>query len=520
MKFRLIVPFGFLVLLSVGLLMWFGVRLAHDEQRRVQEELRDLYRGRLIDVESRLQDALSGIIVDVKRVTEQSGEDRGAWARAVVRRSRFVRQLFVQDSERRLIFPQLGSELSDRERDALLRTRSVWSSGIEFGRAEESQSVGLERSGWYTWFWDTGLQFLYWQIRPDGTVICAELDRVAVMAELIARLPETDLLSGETGGELIALLDERQRELYHWGSLQDSATAPYVTHSLAEPLTSWTLTLSRSRNEFDGGIGSSVRFNYLSGFILLGVVVLLLAVYVYRESLREFKEASTRLTFVNQVSHELKTPLTNIRLYSEVLEGQLDDENQQAQQSLSVIQNECRRLSRLIINVLTFSNRGQRKTKLHRVETDVNQVIDTVVESFRPSLNANGIEIQVSKGDVAECQIDRDILEQILGNLIANVEKYAKAGKLLDLTSRLEGDDLVVEVADGGPGIPREKAGFVFKPFCRLSNRVSDGVAGTGIGLTIARDLARTHGGELSLLDSKIGARFEVRLRTREENRI
>ena len=201
MKFRLFVPFAFLVLLSVGLLMWFGIRLASDKERRVQEELRDLYRSRLAELETRIQDALSGIVVSVRRGTEWEGEVTEQWARGAVRTSRFVRQLYVLDSNRRFLFPRPGTQLSDREQDGLLRTRTVWTSGVEFGQGEESSSGVSPRSGWYTWFWDTGLQFLYWQIRGDGSVICAELDRAAVMAELIASLPLTNSDSGTPASE-------------------------------------------------------------------------------------------------------------------------------------------------------------------------------------------------------------------------------------------------------------------------------------------------------------------------------
>src|SRR6185503_4134452 len=104
--------------------------------------------------------------------------------------------------------------------------------------------------------------------------------------------------------------------------------------------------------------------------------------------------------------------------------------------------------------------------------------------------------------------------EQILGNLFSNVEKYAAQGGLMEVTSRQNGSTTLIVVADRGPGIPRGQEEKIFDPFHRLSNKLSDGVTGTGIGLSIARELARKHGGDLKAVASDVGACFLLELRT------
>jgi signal transduction histidine kinase len=84
----------------------------------------------------------------------------------------------------------------------------------------------------------------------------------------------------------------------------------------------------------------------------------------------------------------------------------------------------------------------------------------------------------------------------------------------MEISSRQQGDTTTITVADSGPGIPKDQEERIFEPFHRLSNKVSDGVAGTGIGLSIARDLARKHGGDLRAAASSAGARFQLDLRT------
>jgi signal transduction histidine kinase len=225
------------------------------------------------------------------------------------------------------------------------------------------------------------------------------------------------------------------------------------------------------------------------------------------------------VSFVNQVSHELKTPLTNIRMYAELLEGNLPDSDDKTSHYLGVIVSESQRLSRLIGNVLTFARQQRQKLNLHKTEGCVDDVVRAVLDHFRPSLESKGVKIIFTADAGGTVEFDRDALEQILGNLFSNVEKYAASGAKMEVTSRQEGDRTWIDVADAGPGIPKGQAEKVFEPFHRISNKVSDGVTGTGIGLSIARDLARRHGGDVKLLPSGRGACFRVELSTpvREE---
>ncbi len=520
MKFRLIAPFGFIVLLAVGLLIGFGVRLANDEQRRVQDELRTVYRTRLADTDRLLKGRVEGILTGLKRETAGRSMASVEEARRFVRRSRFVRQVFVLDSERRFLIPSPNAPLTRKEQDALIRTQSVWDGGISFVRQGEAGQTLTE--GWHTWFWGPGLQFLYWMAGPDGTIVCLELDRTALVADLLSVLP-TGSWEEATDEDMVMLRDERQGELYRWGrAIEDSKQEPFATLQLSAPLEWWSLALYPGLSTAPGAIGTSVRFNLISGLGLLGVVTLVLAAYGYRETSRDLREASQRLTFVNQVSHELKTPLTNIRLYAEILDQQLDqtlgDESApEVRQSLGVIHGECQRLSRLIKNVLTFAKRSPARAALKMSEGEVDDVIANVLEGFRPSLEAKRIRTTFNPGVGRAGRLDRDAVEQILGNLVSNVEKYAAEGEVMEVTSERDGTDVLVQVSDQGPGIPREQRGLVFEPFWRLSDKVSDGVAGTGIGLTIARDLARAHGGDLEIRDADAGACFRVRLRYESE---
>jgi signal transduction histidine kinase len=222
------------------------------------------------------------------------------------------------------------------------------------------------------------------------------------------------------------------------------------------------------------------------------------------------REAAKRVTFVNQVSHELKTPLTNIRMYAELLGDQVDEEDQQQVQYLDVIVSESQRLSRLIANVLSFARKQRRGLAVRPAPGHVDSAIETVIDQFRPGLEAAGFKIELDLDAGGKARLDADAVGQVLGNLLSNVEKYAAAGQWVAIASRRRGGTVEITVADRGPGIPRPSRQKVFQPFFRLSSKLADGVSGTGIGLSISRDLARLHGGDLVLEQGGDGARFKV----------
>ena len=135
-----------------------------------------------------------------------------------------------------------------------------------------------------------------------------------------------------------------------------------------------------------------------------------------------------------------------------------------------------------------------------------------IIDRFAPSLAEHQITASVTGSVDGTQRIDTDFLEQILGNLISNVEKYAAEGRTLLIHVSSDADRVLIDVKDAGPGIPAQYREEVFRPFARLDNDVRS-ASGTGIGLTIARELAREHGGDLILMNSEKGCWFQIQLR-------
>ena len=271
-------------------------------------------------------------------------------------------------------------------------------------------------------------------------------------------------------------------------------------------------------------MGGEPWWKFSATLAVLALGVLALAIYFYREQAREMREAAQRVSFVNQVSHELKTPLTNIRMYAELLDRDLpdspaDSDDNRLRRYLDVIVFESQRLSRLIGNVLSFSRSRRDALELHRQFGVVDDVVRRVLDQFQPALEAKNIRVDFMPAAPASASFDIDSLEQMLGNLVSNVEKYAASGGVLQVASSQTGARVQITVQDGGPGLPASEARRVFEPFYRANNRLTEGVSGTGIGLTISRELAKLHGGDLELLPCDHGARFRLTIECPPEAR-
>ena len=375
----------------------------------------------------------------------------------------------------------------------------------------------IREEGWIAWYWEEGLHLLFWRRRADGLIAGVEIERAALLQRLIDSLPAT----GEQAS-LVAVVDAKGTPIYQWGNYDLSLRGegkggeapeeeePLARLPLAPPLETWSL-LYYGPGDAPVALATS-RFLVLLGLGGTALVLLGLAVFFYREWSRNMREARQRVSFVTQVSHELKTPLTNIRLYAELLADELSGTDEHAEEHAGVIVSESQRLSRLIANVLTFSRRGHPTAS--RRSFDIGAAVRQAIEHFGPAFAESGIEATREGEAPLPVMADEDAVGQILANLLSNVEKYAGAGGRVDVTLTQDPQRTRVRVRDYGPGIPSGQRRQIFEPFFRARSDLTEGVSGTGIGLTIARDLARQSGGDLELRAAEPGACFELTLLT------
>lgn len=538
MRKRLITVFLLIVIVPLGVVTWLGMRSISGEREREYQRYSNVLENSLKDVDGRIADLFQAKQIEFLRLEDvvSSGIDE---IRRFLRKSPDIRQIFVFDAGGAMIVPPEEGSRSSKEREFFDRIANIGLTRDMLVRPSDTDRSTPASSGWYTWFWGEGINFIFWYLDSLHRTIGVEIERAALLAEIFSILPDAGVGGraeaderGQVGGPEQAghgaqpgaleesvyrtiLTNASDKVMYQWGDYQPGERdEPLASISLSAPLNSWKLSYYADRDTRPALFSSSRYFILVVSVLILIIAVAALAVYFYRENSREIREASQRMSFVNQVSHELKTPLTNIRMYAELLEKGTLSNDERSRKYLDVVISESRRLSRLIGNVLTFARKRQNGVRLVPKPGIVDETIAATIENCKPMLTAAGIEMAFAPGAGREVRFDSDVLDQILHNLISNVEKYASSGKWLGIVSRQDENTAVIRVSDRGPGIPAKQRENVFKPFVRLSNKLTDGVSGTGIGLTIARELALLHGGSLELDSSSEGTTFVIAIQT------
>lgn len=216
------------------------------------------------------------------------------------------------------------------------------------------------------------------------------------------------------------------------------------------------------------------------------------------------------------VSHELRTPLTSIAGFAEALKDGVVKEDAQKLRYYQIIATEAARLKRMINDVFDVAKLEAGQVEIRLQAMSVTPWLIEVVDGFTPMAEQRGIRLELAVGPAAErARIygDRDRLDQIVGNLVSNAMRFSPDGGIITVRTRAEGDDLVLEVSDQGPGISPEEAARVFDQFWQGATK-GKGHVGAGLGLAIVKSLVEAHGGTVGVMSTPgAGATFWVRLK-------
>ncbi len=256
-----------------------------------------------------------------------------------------------------------------------------------------------------------------------------------------------------------------------------------------------------------GGLPRS-RLPMLAGLFLLTVGLVAAAVIQLR---RQQQLAQLRVDFVSGVSHELRTPLAQIRLFAELLRnGQLRSD-QERERSFSIIDEEAQRLTYLVENVLAFarSEHGRNTVIVEPVEMD--HEMEAAIDAFAPLARVRRATIRSTIQPGLIARVDPRALRQIVLNLLDNAVKYGPLGQTVTVALEGTDDKVLISVEDKGPGVPKGDREKVWDPYVRLSRETESAAGGSGIGLSIVRELVRLHAGRAWVEDAPEGvARFVV----------
>lgn len=403
---------------------------------------------------------------------------------------------FVLDNQQ-LIYPDATQSLSMKEHSFIQKIAPIIEAPSLLYQSYLSEGQSIPEFGWYI-RQDYDLPLWIFWIKKDQQIIGYSVSYPSLMSQLF-----NELIDVKYSAESLITIEENGQLLFQ-SHANDGATTLYAEKRLPFPLNYWQLNYYAE------------RYNGWIIYTLGGAVILLLCgilgwlfFRLYQEYQRIQNSARQQVNFVSQVSHELKTPLTNISLFAELL--QEEPLNDTSQKYREIIHSESLRLTRLIQNILSFTKKREPVLSTF----DLVELLQNIAAVFQPSLEAKGLALEMILPQHCEIYSDQDAVTQIINNLMSNAEKYGASGKKINLSLEIIETEVLIKVRDYGEGISHKYLNLVFKPFYRVHDKMTEGVSGTGIGLTIAEQLAESIQGKITIHPKEQGIEFCVHLKSK-----
>ncbi len=359
--------------------------------------------------------------------------------------------------------------------------------------------VSVAPSGTISRFAQDRLEILFW-FRPARSpqIVFGALLGADALADLWAPLLASN--RGEDPNVCLAILNERARPVAR--SIPSFATnwsRPFAATEIGEVLPHWEAALYLTN---PAQLAKTARLSSLTLILLIFLAFGVIAwggYLVAVDTRRQLALAQRKTDFVSNVSHELKSPLTSIRMFAELLQQNRVTDPAQRSEYLRIITVEAERLTRLINNVLDFAKLERNQKQLDKHPLDLYPVIKQTWEAYATHLHTQGFTTAWNAAPPPyRVTGDSDALAQILVNLLSNAEKYSGNTKDVTLHTYFENSHLCIEILDRGLGVPPGHEEKIFEPFHRAHDALSSGIQGTGLGLTLASRLASEHGGAIT----------------------
>ena len=289
---------------------------------------------------------------------------------------------------------------------------------------------------------------------------------------------------------------------------RNNVTTELLSEPLQAPLSDITFKMFTTQKAPGG------EFVIFIGLLMLAVLAIGL-ISIYHVTQSRMKLAAKRQDFVSAITHELKTPLTAIKMYAELLQSSWVANEEKKQKYYGQIASEADRLSRLIQNVLNLSKLDGNRWNVQLRMDKPKRVLDDFVSTYSKNVEKQGFELTVSSdtdADNISLMIDRDAIMQILMNLVDNSLKFSKTAdyKMVNVELRIKDTDMYLAVRDYGPGIPPSEMKKVFQEFYRVENEMTRQTSGTGIGLSMVKKLCTLCNMTIEIENANPGLRTKI----------
>jgi len=371
----------------------------------------------------------------------------------------------------------------------------------EIGDADEAQSFQVEVAPLQAVFLNDAQIFIFrriminQQIYRQGFVLKVN----AFLQQLTQTYFRTQPMASFTGLRLSVLDQGREADAVEAGPYSNKSDFT-LNRGFPSPFSFLKATLTCSQ------IPRSAGRRTLNFMLIVLAVIVLIGFFAIYQSARAIEDLSERRSqFVSSVTHELKTPLTNIRMYIEMLEQGIANSPDREQEYFRILDSEGARLSRLINNVLEMSKLERRQRHLNLQAGCLAGVVAEVQTVMAEKLKQDEFSLIVQLGDIPPFKYDREVMVQVLINLIENSMKFGKTAseREIRIRTRLQGSHVQIMVSDTGPGIPRQALKKIFNDFYRVENSLTRATRGTGIGLALVKKFVQLMGGTVTAANNR-----------------
>ena len=298
------------------------------------------------------------------------------------------------------------------------------------------------------------------------------------------------------------------------GEIALKTTAAVDAEPLGSDLPGLVVRFRPAADATAGEVGSIRLWSYAAALCLVIGVTLFGAYLLWRDVRREVRLAEMRSSFVSAVSHELKTPLTAIRMFAETLRMGRPADASTRDEYLDTIVNESERLTRLLNNVLDFSKIEQGTKSYRRASHSLAEIVRFAARAMQYPLEQQRFVLRTEiEENMPPARVDRDAIEQAILNLLANAMKYSGESRDIEMRLRSEDGMAVIEVTDRGIGIDPAEQTRIFERFYRVPSPDNDRIPGTGLGLTLVQHIAEAHDGHVRVRSAPgEGSTFSIAL--------
>jgi signal transduction histidine kinase len=529
---KLIILASVAVLLPLVLLSFVQYRSLVELENKTKGAFKENLRQTLLNVERQIEGKFEAIasrsLIPVGSIKLSSEEARGQFEKyfSTVKQSHpEIDQIFV--------FSDCGCEKEEDKYAYVYSDRFLKIEHFDLKNLPETHNVlhSFDKSQTAQNFLDESRKFLFWQhfcpvcfangrahqatyvfyplmdvsngkhIGFAGLALNEAYIRDELLARSISEALNSPNLAIPNSDVVVSISDENHREIY----TNSPGNHEYIIEtSFSSPFANWKAEIGFKNTNLDSlarnSFWQSLAITFLVlAFLLAGIVLMI------RATDREVRVAQAKSAFVSNVSHELKTPLSLISLFAELLELGRVKNDEKKREYYRIIGDESRRLSKLIDNILDFSKIEGGRKQYNFVYADIGELIESVLSGYHYQIINSGFELKTNiESNLSAVLIDRDAIAQAVLNLLDNAVKYSAEVKEISIEVKTRDSNLTIEIADRGMGIPSAEQKKIFEKFYRVSNGLVHDVKGSGLGLSLVRHIVEAHKGKI-LLESEVG---------------